>query len=175
MKNVVLIGMPASGKSTVGVILAKLLGYAFLDTDILLSVSENRPLSQIIEEEGYEGFLTLEGAVGRELACSGTVISTGGSMVFSPDAMKNLRKNGLIVWLDAPADELERRLSGSLAERGVATPHPMTMAEIYAARAPLYQKYAQLKLQSSGSSEQVAAELRGFLLQSGSLCMDKEP
>lgn len=165
MKNIVLIGMPASGKSTVGVILAKLLGYDFVDTDILLSVHEKRPLSQIIAEEGYEGFLKLEGAVGRDLACIGTVISTGGSMVFSTKAMENLGENGLLVWLDAPADELERRLSGSLAERGVATPQPMTISEIYEARAPLYQRHAQLRLPSVGSSEQVAATLKALLLQ----------
>lgn len=167
MKNIVLIGMPASGKSTVGVILAKLLGYDFTDTDILLSLREKRPLSRIIEEEGYEGFLALEGAVGRDLNCTGTVISTGGSMVFSEEAMENLGKNGLFVWLDAPADELERRLSGSLAARGVATPQPMTISEIYEARAPLYRRYAQLKLPSVGSSEQVAAALKALLLQPG--------
>lgn len=165
MKNIVLIGMPASGKSTVGVILAKLLGFDFMDTDILLALREKRPLSRIIEEEGYEGFLKLEGAVGRELNCTDTVISTGGSMVFSEEAMENLGKIGLLIWLDAPAEELERRLSGSLAERGVAMPRPMTISEIYETRAPLYQRYAQLSFPSAGTVEQVAATLKALLTQ----------
>jgi shikimate kinase len=165
VKNVVLIGMPASGKSTVGVILAKLLGYNFLDTDILLALEQGRPLPQIISEDGYDRFIQLEGLVGEGLRCGKTVIATGGSMVFSENAMRALSENALVVWLDVPPEELERRMAGGLAARGVATPFEMTVAEIYATREPLYRKYAGLRVPSEGSTEEAATALRNRLFR----------
>jgi len=165
MKNIILIGMPASGKSTVGVILAKLLGYNFVDTDILLALSEDRPLSCIISEDGYNRFIELEGRVGESLKCQKTVVATGGSMVFSEKAMSALSGHGLIVWLDTPVEELERRMVGSLLDRGVATPTKMTLSEIFELRKPLYQKYAQLRMPCLGMTEQVATDLRNKLIQ----------
>lgn len=164
MKNIVLIGMPASGKSTVGVILAKLLGYNFLDTDILLALEQGRPLPQIIDEDGYDRFILWEGLIGEGLRCEKTVVATGGSMVFSDNAMRALSENALVVWLDAPPEELEHRMAGGLAARGVATPFEMTVAEIYAMREPLYRKYAGLRVLSAGSTEAAAQALRDRLL-----------
>ena len=100
MDNIILIGMPGTGKSTVGVVLAKLLGYDFIDTDIVISNKEKRPLSQIIAEDGYDRFIEIEGEVGAELKCSRCVIATGGSMVFSENAMNNLKSLGTLVWLE---------------------------------------------------------------------------
>ncbi|NLH01814.1 MAG: shikimate kinase, partial [Clostridiales bacterium] len=160
----VLIGMPAAGKSTVGVILAKMLGYNFIDTDILISLEHKRTLPQIIEEDGYDRFIEIEGTVGENLKCEKTVIATGGSMIFSAAAMKNLAENGIVIWLDAPVSELEKRLSGTLSERGVAMPYQMSIREIYGMREPLYQKYADMRIFSSGSTEYVAADLKEKLI-----------
>ncbi|MEA4895457.1 MAG: shikimate kinase [Oscillospiraceae bacterium] len=163
MKNIVLIGMPAAGKSTVGVVLAKLLGYNFVDTDILLALEQRRTLPQIIVSDGYDAFIRFEGAVGESLKCENTVIATGGSMVFSGNAMKNLAENGILIWLDAPVDELERRMAGTLQDRGVASPEKMTLREIYTVREPLYRKYAALRIPCEGSSEYVANVLKNRL------------
>lgn len=165
MNNIILIGMPATGKSTVGVILAKLIGYNFLDTDILLALEKNRPLSQIITEDGYEQFIKYEGQVGESLKAERTVIATGGSMVFSENAMKSLHESGTLVWLDTPVAELERRLVGTLLDRGVATPVKMTLSEIYKMREPLYRKYADFRVPCEGSTELVAMNLRALLLR----------
>lgn len=165
MKNIILIGMPASGKSTVGVILAKLLGYNFVDTDILLSLSENRPLSRIITEDGYDKFIKLEGLVGEGMKCIKSVVATGGSMVFSECAMKTLSNHGLVVWLDVPVEELERRMVGTLIDRGVATPSKMSLRDIFELREPLYRKFAQLRVPCLGTTEQVATDLRDKLVK----------
>ncbi|MDR1132094.1 MAG: AAA family ATPase [Oscillospiraceae bacterium] len=164
MKNIILIGMPASGKSTVGLILAKLLGYDFIDTDIRLSVAQDRPLSQIIAEDGFDRFIALEGQTGEGLKCERTVVATGGSMIFSDRAMKALSENAVVVWLDAGPDELARRMAGTLISRGVATPVKMTVGEIYAARRPLYKKYANIRVCCAGSAEQAAIALRERLI-----------
>ena len=156
--------MPATGKSTVGVILAKLIGFNFLDADILIALDQNRTLSQIISEDGYDRFIEIEGNVGKSIKCERTVIATGGSMVFSVDAMKNLSENGIVVWLDTPVSELEKRLLGSLEDRGVATPVKMSFSEIYEMREPLYRKYADIHIICSGSTEKVVSELREKLI-----------
>jgi len=163
MKNIILIGMPATGKSTVGVILAKLLGYNFIDTDILLSLNQKRPLSQIISEDGYDSFIKFEGQVGKKTKTERTVIATGGSMVFSEDAMKALAAGGTVIWLDTPVSELEKRLVGTLLDRGVATPAKMTMSEIYEMREPLYSKYADFRVPCDGVTELVATNIRDLL------------
>ncbi len=165
MKNIILIGMPASGKSTVGVILAKLIGYNFLDTDILLTISEGRPLSQIITQDGYDKFVELEGEVGESIKADKTVIATGGSIVFSEGAMKALSESGTLVWLDVPVSELKKRLVGTLLDRGVATPRIMSLEEIYEMREPLYRKYADYRIICEGTTELVARALRDLLLR----------
>jgi len=165
MKNIILIGMPASGKSTVGVILAKLIGYNFMDTDILLAIDEGRPLSQIITQDGYDKFIELEGLVGKSIKTDKTVIATGGSMVFSEAAMKAFSADGTVVWLDTPVAELEKRLVGTLLDRGVAAPDKMTLEEIFKMREPLYRKYADYRIPCEESTELVARGLRALLLR----------
>lgn len=165
MDNIILIGMPGTGKSTVGVVLAKLLGFNFIDTDILISNKDkaSRPLWQIIAQDGFESFLRAEGQVGKELCCSHSVVATGGSMVYSENAMENLARLGLIVWLDTPVSVIEERIGGGLQERGVATPRKMTVAEIYAEREQLYRRWAQLSFPCVGNTEQVVTKLRDQL------------
>ena len=160
MDNIILIGMPATGKSTVGIVLAKLIGYDFIDVDILISKEQGRPLSRIIAEEGYDRFIEIEGKAGAGLRCEKTVVATGGSMVFSEAAMKNLSSLGKLVWIDSPLSELEKRVSGSLAERGVASPKKMTMGQIFDLRHPLYKKYADIKIDGSGNPEAVVSLIR---------------
>ncbi len=167
MKNIVLIGMPATGKSTVGVILAKLSGFDFVDTDILIAKAQGRPLPQIVAEEGYDRFIRIEGAVGESLECENTVIATGGSMIFSPEAMENLKKNGIVVWLETPLAELEKRLESTFTCRGVATPAKMSVAEIYDMRKPLYTQYADIAINCSGTTEEIAQTIKDNILESG--------
>ncbi|PKM73808.1 MAG: shikimate kinase [Firmicutes bacterium HGW-Firmicutes-16] len=164
MKNIVLIGMPATGKSTVGVILAKLLGYNFIDTDILLALEQKKTLSQIISANGYDKFIESEGKIGESLKCEKTVIATGGSMIFSENAIRRLSENGIVIWLDTPVEELERRMVGTLLDRGVAAPSQLTLHEIFEIREPLYKKYAQLRILCTGTSELVATRLREMLI-----------
>ncbi len=163
MKNVVLIGMPGTGKSTVGVILAKRLGYGFLDTDILLAETEHRKLPEIIAAEGYEELIRIEGLLGESIERESCVIATGGSMVFSEKAMENLRRNAVVIWLDTPVEELEKRLVTNRVSRGVAAPDDMTVADIYALRKPLYERYSDFAVECVEGTENVVNALLELL------------
>lgn len=164
MKNIVLIGMPGTGKSTVGVVLAKYMGYDYLDTDILLSRRQGRTLPKIIEEDGLDRFLALEGEAGLSVDCESTVIATGGSMVFSADAMEHLRRNAVVVWLETPLDVLQARLSSTAREdRGVAAPADMSVREIFEIRAPLYTKYAEVRIRCGEGVDGVVSDIRTAL------------
>ena len=118
MNNITLIGMPGVGKSTIGVVLAKVLGYQFLDSDLLIQKQENRRLWQIIEEEGYEGFQNVENRVNASIEAENTVIATGGSVVYCEEAMKHLKSVGTVVYLKLSLNSLAKRL-GNLKGRGV--------------------------------------------------------
>lgn len=111
MSNVILIGMPGSGKSTVGVLLAKSLGYSFVDTDLIISRKAEKPLQKILSEDGLDFFLSLEEQVGSTLDCDHTVVATGGSMVLSEKAMAHLSELGKILYIDVPYKEIERRVT----------------------------------------------------------------
>ena len=143
MDNIVLIGMPGAGKSTVGVLLAKTLGYAFLDTDLVIQEREGRLLQDLVDQLGVEAFLDREAAAIVSVDCDRTVIATGGSVVCRDGAMEHLRKLGRIVYLRLPLEELERRLH-NISTRGIAMAPGETLAHIYDYRSPLYQKYADL-------------------------------
>ena len=155
MKNLILIGMPGTGKSTVGVILAKRLGYDFVDTDILISRTAGRTLPDILSNEGIDRFLELEGRVGTELRRETSVIATGGSMIFSDSAMENLKKDGLTVWLETPVEVIEKRLEDTRVSRGVAAPGHMTVRQIYAQREPVYRRYADIRIPCSEGTDNV--------------------
>ena len=143
--NLILIGMPSAGKSTVGVLAAKVLGMGFLDTDILLQTLQGEQLQTLIDRHGLHRFLELEADAIRTLAPTRTVIATGGSVVYAQDAMHHLKRIGRLVYLEVPLAELERRL-GDASSRGIARRDGQTLQELYAERIPLYQCYADLTI-----------------------------
>lgn len=141
--SIVLIGMPSCGKSTLGVLLAKKLGYKFLDSDLLIQEREGRLLHEIIAEEGNEGFLKIENDVNREIIEKKAIIATGGSVVYCDEAMEHLKTIGKVVYLRIPFEEMCRRL-GDFSHRGVILRRGSTLEDMYAERAPLYEKYADV-------------------------------
>ena len=146
MSNIIFIGMPGSGKSTVGVLFAKALGYLFTDVDLLISHRARKPLQRILDEDGLDAFLRLEETVGSELTAEHTVIATGGSMVLSEKAMQHLKGMGMVVYIDVPFDEIERRVT-NINTRGIVFHPNETLADVYRERKPLYEKYADLTVQ----------------------------
>lgn len=147
--NIVLIGMPGVGKSTLGVVLAKVLGYQFLDTDLLIQKQEKRRLYQIIEQEGTDGFKAIENRVNASIEADNTVISTGGSVVYCEEAMEHLKSIGTVVYLKLSLEALSRRL-GNLKGRGVLLKEGQTLKDLYEERVPLYEKYADVVLDEEG-------------------------
>ena len=143
MDNVTLIGMPGSGKSTVGVLLAKALGFSFLDTDLLIQQREGALLQDILDSLGVEAFLDLEGEALAGLDCARTVIAPGGSAVCRERGMARLKALGKVVYLHVPLAELERRVD-NITTRGIAMAPGETLAHVFAQREPLYRKYADL-------------------------------
>lgn len=143
MDNIVLIGMPGCGKSTIGVVLAKKLGYRFLDSDLLIQEQYENTLENLIAEHGDEGFITLENAVNKSINVKRTVIATGGSAVYGSEAMEHLSEIGTVIYLEVPEEELKVRL-GSLKERGVVSNGKTTVEEIFEDRKALYKKYADI-------------------------------
>ena len=141
--NIILIGMPAVGKSTVGVILAKIMGYRFVDTDIVIQETENRLLSEIISAEGVDGFIETENRIVSQLDTERAVIATGGSVVYGEKAMKHLSENGIVVYLQLDYKTLKNRL-GNIRNRGVVMRDGQDLPELYRERTPLYEKYADV-------------------------------
>jgi shikimate kinase len=146
--NIILIGMPGAGKSTVGVLLAKRLGLDFVDTDLLIQRGEGRFLQQLILEHGVEGFLDLEAGYIRSLTIGHSVIATGGSVIYRPAAMQHLETLGAVLFLDIEEAALARRLA-DLDERGVVRLPGQTVATIYAERQPLYQRFAGIVIDAT--------------------------
>lgn len=138
MKNIILIGMPGTGKSVVGRALARRLGYTFLDVDDRIVEQAGMTLPEILRTQGLEAFLEIEGQVGQALECENTVIATGGSMVLSQAAMEHLRENGVTVWLETPLSQICDRMPEDLTDRGIAAVPGMTIRQIYEQREPLY-------------------------------------
>ncbi len=147
--NVILIGMPTSGKSTVGVILAKLLEKDFVDTDLIIQKREHRKLSRIIEEDGLERFLDIENSVCREVDLRNTVIATGGSVVYGKEGMEHLKSIGRIIYLEIDYNTLQKRLH-HVKQRGVVLKPGQTIRELYDERIVLYKKYADIVLSEEG-------------------------
>ena len=141
--NITLIGMPASGKSTIGVLLAKRLGYSFVDVDIVIQEETGKLLKEIIEEQGTEGFLKVEEEINSQLDVARSVIAPGGSVIYGPAAMEHLKKISTVVYLKLDYSELEQRL-GDLKDRGVALKNGQTLKDLYNERCPLYEKYAHI-------------------------------
>jgi shikimate kinase len=144
--NLVLIGMPSSGKSTVGVLAAKALGLDFVDTDLLLQRQEGLRLHEILARDGTEGFLAAENRLLSGLNFVNAVVSTGGSAVYHRAGMENLKAQGLVVWLDVPFPEIERRLS-DIQTRGVVLAPGQSLKDLFDERRPLYEAWADLRLE----------------------------
>ncbi len=157
MSNIVLIGMPGCGKSTVGVILAKTLGIGFVDTDLIIQQREKRLLQDIIDSDGIEAFLDCEAEAVKSLECENCVIATGGSVIFREDAINHLKKCGKLFYLNVPLDEIKNRLD-NISTRGVAALKGQTIDDIFCERSPLYEKYADYILDLNGSSAERTVE-----------------
>lgn len=143
MKNIVLIGMPGVGKSTAGVVLAKVLGYQFLDADLVIQEEEKRLLHEIIKEEGTDGFIEIENRVNAGINVEQSVIATGGSVVYGKEAMEHLKEIGTVVYLKLPYETLEKRLH-NIKGRGVVLKDGQTLHDLYEERVLLYEKYADV-------------------------------
>lgn len=162
-KNLILIGMPASGKSTVGVILAKVLGMDFADTDLLIQKQAGMRLEEIIDHRGLPGFLALEEAVCCGVTCRNTVIATGGSVVYSDKAMRHFQTLGRVIYLDVSYEALMNRLH-DIRHRGVVMREGQTVETLYAERVPLYRKYADATVdEGDGGIEDTVARLTALL------------
>jgi len=153
MKNIVIIGMPGAGKSTMGVILAKTLGRQFIDTDIVAQETTGRLLQEIIDQEGTAAFLRTEEQTILSLHGHHAVIATGGSVVFSEKAMKHLKKEGVVVYLKISFEEMVSRLR-NITTRGIVLAAGQSLHDMYTRRVPLYEKYADITVDCSGDFEQ---------------------
>ena len=143
MKNIVLIGMPGVGKSTAGVVLAKVLGYEFIDADLIIQQQEGKLLREIIAEVGTDGFIEVENRVNSQIEVEKSVIATGGSVVYGKEAMQHLREIGTVVYLKVSYDILEKRLH-DIKGRGVVLKDGQDLRGLYEERVPLYEKYADI-------------------------------
>lgn len=145
-ENITLIGMPGAGKSTVGVVLAKVLGYRFVDSDLEIQEQTGRLLYELLDEYGDEGFLGIENRVNAGLDVRHSVIATGGSVVYGKEAMEHLRKISTVIYLKLSYESLKVRL-GDLHQRGVVLKPGQTLKDLMELRAPLYEKYAHMVIE----------------------------
>ena len=157
--NIVLIGMPGVGKSTVGVILAKVMGYQFIDADLLIQQQEKRLLHEIIADVGVDGFIQVENRVNASIQAERSIIATGGSVVYGRDAMEHLKSIGTVIYLKVSYAELEKRLA-DIQGRGVVLREGQNLHDLYLERTPLYEKYADLSISEEGLDvEQTVSEI----------------
>lgn len=168
-ENLTLIGMPGAGKSTVGKRLARSLSFPFLDTDQLIEERWGCSLQEIIDSEGLEAFRIREEETILSLNVVRHVISTGGSVVYYPRAMNHLQDLGWILWLDLPFEELESRLANAVEDRGLVRTPNQSIADLYAERKPLYERYAQIRVETlDKTDQQVVQEILECLHLEGS-------
>ncbi len=158
MKNIVLIGMPGAGKSTVGVLLAKSTLMNFCDTDLLIQSETGESLCDTINKQGIDAFIQLEDEIIYKNDFTNNVIATGGSAVYGERAMNKLKKNGKIVYLKVSPKELNRRVN-NIHTRGIAMKEGTTLAELYEQRAPLYEKYADVTIECDGKTPEECVDL----------------
>lgn len=163
--NIVLIGMPGVGKSTAGVVLAKVMGYQFTDSDLVIQQQENRLLKDIIADEGVDGFIAVENRVNASLMVEDSVIATGGSVIYGAEAMAHLKEIGTVVYLKVAFEILEQRLS-DIRGRGVTLRDGQTLKDLYEERIPLYEKYADITIEEAGLSiEETVAQIEAKLAE----------
>ena len=157
--NIILIGMAGAGKSTTGVVVAKILAKDFIDGDLVIQKVTGKPLQTIINEEGNDGFRRVEEEVLCSIQVENTVIAPGGSAIYYPSVFDHFKKDGVVVFLHVPVEEIERRLS-NLATRGVTLEPGQTVADLYYQRLPLYQKFADITIDTTGLClEETVAEI----------------
>ena len=162
--NIILIGMPTSGKSTIGVILAKILGYRFIDADIVIQEKEGRKLSRIIAEDGVDGFIDIENRINSEINAEKTVIATGGSVVYGKEAMEHYKEIGTVVYLKVNFETLKKRLHHA-KQRGVVMKDGQTLKSLYEERKALYEQYADITVDEGRDSlEKVIEKVSGYFL-----------
>ncbi|NLY48429.1 MAG: shikimate kinase [Clostridiales bacterium] len=160
MKNIVLIGMPGAGKSTVGVILAKVMGMNFIDSDLLIQKKEGMLLKDIIEKKGLQGYIDIENEVNRAINADNTVIATGGSVIYCREAMEYFRNTANIVYIRLSYETISKRL-GNIKQRGVVLREGQTLYDLYRERTPLYEKYAHYTIDGEGLGiEEVMEKIR---------------
>lgn len=157
MNNIILIGMPGSGKTTVGTYLSELIGYGYIDSDSVIVAREGMRLPEIIEKKGTEAFLDIEAKVNSEICASRCVIATGGSVIYREKALEALKKIGKVVYLKLSYKEIDRRL-GDLKARGVALKEGYTLRDLYNERVPLYEKYADVVVCLDGLTVEESAK-----------------
>lgn len=157
MQNIILIGMPGSGKTTVGTYLSELIGYGYIDSDSVIVAREGMRLSEIIAQKGTEAFLDIEAKVNSEICASRCVIATGGSVIYREKALDALKKIGKVVYLQLSYEEIDRRL-GDLKARGVALKEGFTLLDLYNERVPLYEKYADVTVCLDGLTVEQSAQ-----------------
>lgn len=163
LDNITLVGMPASGKSTVGVLLAKRLGYSFVDVDIVIQEQEGCLLKDIIAREGLEGFMAVENRVNAGLSVHRSIIAPGGSVIYGKEAMEHLKQISTIVYLKLSYEAVEKRL-GNLVDRGVVLKDGMTLRDLYEERIPYYERYADITIDETGQDAgQTVDTLRAIL------------
>ncbi len=166
--NITLIGMPASGKSTVGVLLAKRLGYQFIDSDLVIQQKEGRLLKEIIAAEGLDGFIQVENRINSQIEGGRAVIAPGGSVIYGREAMEHLSAIGTVVYLKLSYEALCRRL-GNLVDRGVVLREGMTLRDLYQERIPLYEKYADVVIDETGKNSGAVVDLLRKMAESNIL------
>ena len=155
--NIVLIGMPGVGKSTIGVILAKVLGYRFVDADLLIQEQEGKLLREIIEEKGTEGFIQVENRVNASIKAEKSIIATGGSVIYGQEAMEHLKEIGTVVYLRVSYAILEKRLA-DIKGRGVVLKEGQTLETLYEERSKLYEQYADIEISEEGLNVEQTVE-----------------
>lgn len=157
MKNIVLIGMPGAGKSTIGVLLAKSLLMEFQDTDLVIQQKCKKSLCDIMNDVGVNAFVEKENEIIRTCKFENSVIATGGSAVYGKEAMEKLSENGIIIYLSIPVNELERRIK-NIHTRGVAMKKGTTLYDLFEERRPLYEKYADITIECMGLTAEECVE-----------------
>lgn len=166
MKNIVLIGMPGAGKSTVGVVLAKNAGFKFVDSDLVIQEETGMLLHEIISKEGDDGFRQVENRINASLQAKHSVIATGGSVIYGKEAMRHLKEIGKVVYLKLSCESIADRL-GDLKERGVTLKQGQTLQQLYDERVPLYERYADATVDCEGKSiREIVAEISAKVIRS---------